>query len=397
MTTHTESNSGQTLEPCPFCGGQAFLTEDEVSEYPADGKVWHVTCLDSCAIAPGVYGQERKEDAIRKWNTRAIRSQYGLLCDEHREAFSVFHVGGCLKCWQENESDSRVSANSTAPVVDARLCLLCGHYAAAPDGSCMAPVATCSDDYHGTRRCGCKCKFPAVSPDVQASADDEIVCECHWSSVQEMHDDYVALERQMHQWKQAAEPPHECEFVARGVMAENRDWWIGKLTTVIPEWPNETHCLHMRTPIKSVVFLCNGGDFEQLMVMSNAVVNLADLEWLKSMTREAMKRRPASPVQASGPAEGDSHCICLAAGNQVAWKYVHHTSDCPVYSAGKSAMAWLLNHPQLKNSRIFAGVAAWDRETVATLLIQYVVHTWSMPLLLLPPLWDSRSAKKGSE
>lgn len=41
-------------------------------------------------------------------------------------------------------------------------CLLCGHKGMAPDGTCMVPVPICSDDYHGRRRCGCKCRFTAA-------------------------------------------------------------------------------------------------------------------------------------------------------------------------------------------------------------------------------------------
>lgn len=72
-------------------------------------------------------------------------------------------------------------------------------------------------------------------------------------------------------------------------------------------------------------------------------------------------------------------CTCLASGNQVAWEYVHHTNDCPVYVAGEAAKRWLLEHPNLKHSRIFAGAAAWDRETVATLLVQYATRFTSSP------------------
>lgn len=117
MTTQPPTTK-EALERCPFCGGEAILLEDDVSEYPADGKVYHVTCLVSCSIAPGVYGQETREDAIRKWNTRSAKTQKGTLCDKHAAEFTVFHVGGCIKCWQENECESRVSAPIVAPVVD---------------------------------------------------------------------------------------------------------------------------------------------------------------------------------------------------------------------------------------------------------------------------------------
>lgn len=61
-----------------------------------------------------------------------------------------------------------------APVVDDTLCLLCGHKGVAPDGTCMVPVPICSDDYHGTRRCGCRCNFkdaPAATVAPQQSEE----------------------------------------------------------------------------------------------------------------------------------------------------------------------------------------------------------------------------------
>lgn len=82
------------------------------------------------------------------------------------------------------------------------------------------------------------------------------------------------------------------------------------------------------------------------------------------------------PAATSSPAPAESFkCTCLAASNQTAWEYVHHTNNCPVYIAGESAKQWLFDHPQLKDSRIFQGAAAWDRETVATLLVQYAITT----------------------
>lgn len=89
-------------------------------------------------------------------------------------------------------------------------------------------------------------------------------------------------------------PPHKCRRIASAVMDVDRDWWIGELLEPVPEWPKETHCLHMKTPIKNVVFLCNGGDFEQLLVLSNVVVELQNLDWLNSMTEGAKSRSQAN-------------------------------------------------------------------------------------------------------
>lgn len=85
-------------------------------------------------------------------------------------------------------------------------------------------------------------------------------------------------------------PGHKCKPLARAVMMEGRDWWIGELLEAVPEWPHETHCLHMKTPLKDVSFLCNVGDFEQLMVLSNVVVELKNPEWLRAATAGAKVR-----------------------------------------------------------------------------------------------------------
>lgn len=73
-------------------------------------------------------------------------------------------------------------------------------------------------------------------------------------------------------------------------MQEGRDWWVGVLEEPVPDFPNETHCLHLKTPLKEVVFLCNRGDFEQLMALSNAVINFSNSSWLERVTAAAKRR-----------------------------------------------------------------------------------------------------------
>lgn len=108
---------------------------------------------------------------------------------------------------------------------------------------------------------------------------EESVCDCHtWPTIAEMHDYCVALETIV----RGTRPEHRCKPIARAIMDEGRDWWIGELLEPIPEWPKETHCLHMKTPLKDVSFLCNAGDFEQLMVLGNVIVRLKSLSWLES-------------------------------------------------------------------------------------------------------------------
>lgn len=85
-------------------------------------------------------------------------------------------------------------------------------------------------------------------------------------------------------------PEHKCKPLARALMMEGRDWWIGELLEPVAEWPHETHCLHMKTPLKDVSFLCNSGDFEQLLVLSNVIVKVENLPWLRATTAMAKAR-----------------------------------------------------------------------------------------------------------
>lgn len=85
-------------------------------------------------------------------------------------------------------------------------------------------------------------------------------------------------------------PPHKCECVARvpqDLMDEGRDWWIGKLLEPVPEWPGETHCLHMKAPRQDVVFLMREGDFRWLTVLFTACFGKVDLKWLERVARGA--------------------------------------------------------------------------------------------------------------
>lgn len=117
---------------------------------------------------------------------------------------------------------------------------------------------------------------------------------------------------------------------------------------------------------------------------------LYGFELCREQVKNIIKEHPA--VSSSLPAEPTPLCTCLAAGNQVAWEYVHHTNDCAIYKAGEVAKQWLLDHPQLKHSRIFAGAAAWDRETVATLLIQYAAQQ-AAPAEPLQPTGEQETTK----
>lgn len=68
---------------------------------------------------------------------------------------------------------------------------------------------------------------------------------------------------------QGLKPPHECQIIARAPdMARGRDWWIGRLTKpVFVRGTEEKYCLHLKTPLKDVVFLLNEGDLGQIATL----------------------------------------------------------------------------------------------------------------------------------
>lgn len=87
-------------------------------------------------------------------------------------------------------------------------------------------------------------------------------------------------------------PPHKCEPIARvppDLMDEGRDWWIGKLTERHPEWKGETHCLHIKTPLKEVWFLIWEGDMQWIAALGHAAFGPISLEWLDRTAASARK------------------------------------------------------------------------------------------------------------
>lgn len=88
---------------------------------------------------------------------------------------------------------------------------------------------------------------------------------------------------------------HQCKPVARLKMGEGRDWWLGELTEPIPEWPTETHCLHIKTPLKEVVLGVTRGDMEQLAVLCQIVCGPINTNWLERMAIVFQKR--AEPLR----------------------------------------------------------------------------------------------------
>ena len=57
------------LKPCPFCGGEAIVYEDE------ENDCYMIGCKSCCAVEPMTEWCESKEDAIVQWNTRKPMEQ----------------------------------------------------------------------------------------------------------------------------------------------------------------------------------------------------------------------------------------------------------------------------------------------------------------------------------
>lgn len=104
--------------------------------------------------------------------------------------------------------------------------------------------------------------------------------------------DVREIERELTRLVNGLKPSHKCEMIARYPdMLEGRDWWIGKLIEPVPDWPNETHCLHLKTPLKDVVFLCNRGDFGAFATFAQIYFgHQVNQTWLDAMVVAALKK-----------------------------------------------------------------------------------------------------------
>lgn len=78
---------------------------------------------------------------------------------------------------------------------------------------------------------------------------------------------------------------HSCIRIAQVVnCGEGREIWLGRLLEPVPDYPLETHCLHVTTPAKSVVFGVNLGDMSALAVLCQIVhEGPFNQRWLNSM------------------------------------------------------------------------------------------------------------------
>ena len=86
------------LLPCPFCGGEAEITQDFVHG-------WKVMCVDwmNCIAHPSVqiYGEGSRKKVIEAWNNRTSHWHTGTptedgwyLCSTKASDFSVHYYDG---------------------------------------------------------------------------------------------------------------------------------------------------------------------------------------------------------------------------------------------------------------------------------------------------------------
>lgn len=83
---------------------------------------------------------------------------------------------------------------------------------------------------------------------------------------------------------------HKCSILAQACMGRGRKWWAGKLRERVKEFPAETHCLHLKTPLKDITFLCNEADFQQLQVLCRVVTGKLSETWINSMVKIVKKK-----------------------------------------------------------------------------------------------------------
>lgn len=77
-------------------------------------------------------------------------------------ADTVTVLRNVMDFWNTHQGENRVVVSYPAPAPTASAkCVKCGHNNLSADGRCKESVPICSDSYHGSRECGCKCVFTA--------------------------------------------------------------------------------------------------------------------------------------------------------------------------------------------------------------------------------------------
>lgn len=90
---------------------------------------------------------------------------------------------------------------------------------------------------------------------------------------------------------------HKCRKIAQALpCGPGRELWVGELVEPIPGYETETHCIHVTTPAKSVVFGVNGGDAGILAVMAQIIFGQQiNPRWLDIMEKSMRRKAEATP------------------------------------------------------------------------------------------------------
>jgi hypothetical protein len=130
-------------------------------------------------------------------------------------------------------------------------------------------------------------------------ASNTEIAERHNESIERIIDELSnSSSRSPIDTEEGLRPPHECKIIARAPdMAEGRDWWIGKLLKpVFVRGIEEKWCLHLKTPLKNVVFLLNESDLSQISVLMACAHGQPIFEgWIKNMMPRAIKAGLSNP------------------------------------------------------------------------------------------------------
>jgi hypothetical protein len=106
---------------------------------------------------------------------------------------------------------------------------------------------------------------------------------------------------------------HKCRPVARMVMDGGRDWWLGELTESLADWPRETHCLHIQTPLKTVVLGVCQADLDQLNVLGYVMSGKhLNQHWVEKLAK-TMKARALLHERIDAFLEAAEGCRCRPA------------------------------------------------------------------------------------
>ncbi|MGD0340329.1 MAG: hypothetical protein ABSA76_01290 [Bacteroidales bacterium] len=112
-----------------------------------------------------------------------------------------------------------------------------------------------------------------------------IKLESELSSLEKQGEPIESLESSKAENENNLKPIHKCKLIAKACMGEGREWWCGELTEPVKEYPLETHCLHLKTQLKDIVFLCNRADFQQLQLLGRSVTGKLNESWMDSMMK----------------------------------------------------------------------------------------------------------------